>query len=372
VCTGEYRWVAEVVNHSAERLCFLPRRSQFVAGQPLDGIRSRAFRDRFVMIGRVETAGVERNVFPWQETDAMEKAEITIHGKRVKYRLGGTGPLVLLIHGMAGSATTWKQVMPALSEHFTVLAPDLLGHGESDKTKGDYSLGAMASTLRDLIVGLGYKRATVVGQSYGGGIAMQFAYQYPERCERLVLVDAGGLGKEVNGLLRVLTLPGSDAVLLVACAPPVKRIVETIGRLAFRKKLENATVIPELWRSYASLGDVEGRRAFLRTLRAVIDPRGQAVSANDKLYLAAGIPTLIIWGEDDRIIPVEHAHAAHAAIPGSWLEIIEGVGHYSHCEAPDRFVTALTEFIESTRPARIKVSQKRILRPPTAVGSGSK
>jgi len=302
----------------------------------------------------------------------MEQKEFTVHGKRLTYRIGGKGPLVLLIHGMAGSATTWKQVMPALSERFTVLAPDLLGHGDSDKAKGDYSLGAMASTLRDLIVGLGYKRATVVGQSYGGGIALQFAYQYPERCERLVLVNAGGLGKEVNRVLRMLTLPGSEALLLVACAPPVRRIVELIGGFMFRKKLENATVIPELWRSYASLGDVEGRRAFLRTLRAVIDPRGQSVSAHDKLYLAAGMPTLIVWGEDDPIIPVEHAYAAHKVIAGSWLEIIEGVGHYPHCEAPERFVTALTEFIESTRPARIKVSQKRILRPPAALGSDPK
>ena len=301
----------------------------------------------------------------------MEQQEVIIHGKRLTYRLAGKGPLVLLIHGMAGSATTWKQIMPALSERFTVLAPDLFGHGESDKTKGDYSLGAMASVLRDLIVALGYKRATVVGQSYGGGIAMQLAYQYPERCERLVLVNAGGLGTEVNPLLRVLTLPGSEAVLLVACAPPVRRIAEAIGRVALRKKLESATVIPELWRSYASLGDVEARRAFLRTLRAVIDPRGQSVSANDKLYLAAGMPTLIIWGEDDPVIPVEHAYAAHAVIPGSWLEIIEGVGHYPHCEAPERFVTALTEFIESTRPARIKVSRRRILRPPSAAGSDS-
>jgi pimeloyl-ACP methyl ester carboxylesterase len=299
----------------------------------------------------------------------MEQQEITVHGRLVKYRIGGEGPLVLLIHGMAGSATTWKQVMPALSERFTVLAPDLLGHGDSEKSKGDYSLGAMASTLRDLIVALGYKRATVVGQSYGGGIALQFAYQYPERCERLVLVNAGGLGSEVNPVLRLLTMPGSAALLLVATAPPVRRIVEMIGRIALRKKLDTATVIPELWRSYTSLGNVEARRAFLRTLRAVIDRRGQAVSAHDKLHLAAGMPTLIIWGEEDGIIPVEHAHAAHALIRGSWLEIIEGVGHYPHCEAPDRFVTALTEFIESTRPARIKVSRKRILGVPSAVGS---
>ncbi|MDH3622523.1 MAG: alpha/beta fold hydrolase [Myxococcales bacterium] len=292
----------------------------------------------------------------------MERQELIIHGRSVKYRLGGKGPLVLLIHGMAGSATTWKQVMPALSERFTVLAPDLLGHGASDKSQGDYSLGAFASMLRDLMVALGYKRATVVGQSYGGGIAMQFAYQYPERCERMVLVDAGGLGPEVNPLLRLLTLPGSEAALLLACAPPVRSIVESIGRLALRKKLENAPVVAELWRSYSSLGEVETRRAFLRTLRAVIDPRGQAVSAISKLHLAAQMPTLIIWGEEDRIIPVEHAYAAHEAIPGSWLEIIDGVGHYPHCEAPDRFVASLTEFIESTRPARIKISRKQMLR----------
>jgi pimeloyl-ACP methyl ester carboxylesterase len=260
---------------------------------------------------------------------------------------------------MAGSAATWKQVIPRLSKHFTVLAPDLLGHGRSDKQKGDYSLGSMASTLRDLLVALGYERATVVGQSYGGGIAMQFVYQYPERCERLVLVDSGGLGSEVNPLLRFLTLPGSEAVLLVACAPPVRHVVEAIGRIALRRKIRDAPVIPELWRSYSSLGDVDARRAFLRTLREVIDPGGQSVSASDKLYLAAGLPTLIIWGADDRIIPVEHAYTAHAAIPGSWLEIIEGVGHYAHCEAPDRFVDALTEFIESTRPARIKTMPPR-------------
>lgn len=292
----------------------------------------------------------------------MERRELTIHGKTLTYRLGGKGPLVLLIHGMAGSATTWRQVMPALCERFTVLAPDLLGHGRSDKTHGDYSVGAFATALRDLIVALGFERATVVGQSYGGGIAMQFSYQYPERCERLVLVNAGGLGSEVNTILRLLTLPGSEAALLIACAPPVRRVVESIGRMALRKKLETAPVIPELWRSYTSLGDVATRKAFLRTLRGVIDPRGQALSAADRLYLAAGMPTLIIWGDDDPIIPVKHGYAAHAAIPGSWLEILDGVGHYPHCEAPERFVASLTEFIESTQPARLKVSRERMLR----------
>ena len=155
--------------------------------------------------------------------DTSEQQEIMIHGQRIAYRQAGAGPVVLLIHGMAGSATTWKAVMPLLAKELTVLAPDLPGHGRSEKWVGDYSLGAFATTLRDLLVVLGHERATVVGQSLGGGIAMQFAYQFPERCERLVLVNSGGLGREVNRLLRVLSLPGSEAVLQLACAQPIRR-----------------------------------------------------------------------------------------------------------------------------------------------------
>ncbi len=291
----------------------------------------------------------------------MELQELTIHDQRMTYRTAGEGPVLLLIHGMAGSATTWKQVMPALSERFTVVAPDLLGHGRSDKPAGDYSLGAFASTLRDLLVALGPEHATMVGQALGGGVAMQLAYQYPERCERLVLVGSGGLGREVNPLLRYLSLPGSEAVLRLACAAPVRGAVEKVAGLASRVGLHPAPVVAELWRSYASLADDATRRAFLRSLRAVIDPRGQVVSAANRLHLAAEIPTLIVWGDADPIIPVEHAHAAHAAIPGSRLEIFEGVGHYPHCEAPERFVEVLTEFIESTVPAQIAASARHVL-----------
>lgn len=291
----------------------------------------------------------------------MELRELVIHGHRVGYRTAGTGPVLLLIHGMAGSATTWKHVMPALSRSFTVVAPDLLGHGVSEAGSGDLSLGALASGLRDLLVALGHERVTVVGQSLGGGVAMQFAYQFPERCERLVLVSAGGLGREVNPLLRVLSLPGSEALLLLACAPPVLRSIEAVGGLAERLGLQPAPVVAELWRSYASLGDEVTRRAFLRTLRAVIDRRGQAVSAFNRLHLAAEIPTLLVWGDADPIIPVSHAYEAHAAIPGSRLEIFESVGHYPHVEAPERFVALLSEFVENTVPAQITIAPHHVL-----------
>ena len=292
----------------------------------------------------------------------MGLRELTIHDRRLCYRTAGQGPVLLLIHGMAGSSTTWRQVIPELSRRFTVVAPDLPGHGRSDKPPGDYSLGAFASSLRDLLVALGHEHATVVGQSLGGGIAMQFSYQYPERCERLVLVGSGGLGREVNRLLQLLTLPGSDTVLRLASATPVRAAIEFLGALAARVGLHPSPVSAELWRSYASLADHETRAAFLRTLRAVVDARGQAVSAANRLHLAAALPTLILWGDADRIIPVEHAHAAHASIEGSELVIFEGVGHYLHCEAPQRFVEVLTEFIEATMPARISVTPNQVLR----------
>ena len=291
----------------------------------------------------------------------MELREVTIHGHRIAYREAGHGPVLLLIHGMAGSMATWKQVMPALATEFTVVAPDLPGHGLSEKLVGDCSLGAFASTLRDLLIALGHERATVIGQSLGGGIAMQFAYQYPERCERLVLVGSGGLGREVNPMLKALSLPGSEAVLKLGCSAPMRSAITAIGKLASQIGLSPQPAVAELWRSYVSLGDDDTRHDFLRTLRAVIDPRGQAVSASDRLHLVAEMPSLIVWGDADPIIPVEHAYAAHEAIAGSRLEIVPGVGHYPHCEAPSRFVSVLTEFIETTAPAHLSLTRQQVV-----------
>jgi pimeloyl-ACP methyl ester carboxylesterase len=275
----------------------------------------------------------------------------------VAYRTAGDGPVVLLVHGMAGSSATWRHVLPALAARFTVVAPDLLGHGESAKPRTEYSLGAHANGLRDLLNALGHERATCVGQSFGGGVVMQMAYQFPERCERLVLVSSGGLGPEVNFLLRALSVSGTDQVLSLACASRVQEAVARVAGWLRRVGLSTGPAGEEVWRSYASLADADSRQAFFRTLRAVVDLDGQTVAAADRFYLAAHIPTLIVWGDRDGLIPVRHARAAHEAIPGSRLEIFEGVGHYPHCEAPARFVDVLADFIASTKPA--KVSERR-------------
>jgi pimeloyl-ACP methyl ester carboxylesterase len=231
---------------------------------------------------------------------------LDLHGDRVAYREAGAGEALLLIHGMAGSSATWRAVLPQLSKKYRVVAPDLFGHGESAKPRGDHSLGAFAAWLRDLLDELGITRATVVGQSLGGGVAMQFVYQHRDYCQRLVLISSGG----------------------------------------------------EMWNAYSSLSDGQTRQAFLRTLRSVVDYRGQAVSAVNKLHLSSGIPTLLIWGDEDRIIPIAHGYAAHDALPASRLEVLCGVGHFPHVESPTAVVDILDDFIATTGPSTDVTNRK--------------
>ena len=282
----------------------------------------------------------------------MKLRHVTLHGHDVAYRMAGEGPVIVLIHGMAGSSRTWRDVMPLLARDHTVVAPDLLGHGESAKPLGDYSLGAYASGLRDLLVGaLGIEHATLVGQSLGGGVAMQLAYQHPELCERLVLVGSGGLGREVHWILRALTLPAAEYVMPFLFPRFLRERGDRFS-MFLRERGIRAPHAAEMWRAYASLTEPHSRQAFVRTLRAVIDLGGQTVSAADRLYLAAAVPTLILWGDRDDIIPVEHARAAHELMPGSRLEIFEGAGHFLHVEEPLRFAEVLSDFIAGTEPRR--------------------
>ncbi len=282
----------------------------------------------------------------------MQLRHVTIHGHDVGYRMAGEGPVILLIHGMAGSSRTWLDAMRILARDYTVIAPDLLGHGESAKPMGDYSLGAYASGLRDLLVGaLGIESATFVGQSLGGGVVMQLAYQHPELCERLVLVASGGLGREVSWVLRALTLPGAEYVMSPLFPRFARRAGEQVMRF-FREHGVRAPHIAEMWSAYASLTESPNRDAFVRTVRAVVDPGGQTVSALDRLYLTSAVPTLIVWGDQDDIIPVDHAYAAHALLPESRLEIFKGAGHFLHVEHPLRFAELLRDFVESSDAAR--------------------
>jgi pimeloyl-ACP methyl ester carboxylesterase len=276
-----------------------------------------------------------------------------LHGERVSYRTAGSGPALLLLHGIANSSETWEAVAPLLSERFTLIAPDLMGHGASATPRGDYSLGAHASGARDIVTALGHDRVTVLGHSLGGGIAMQFAYQFPERVERLVLVSSGGLGREVHLLLRAASLPGADYVLPALTSQRMLRLGREVGGLLARVGLRPGGDLEVLGRGFEALDNTGSRQAFLHTVRAVIEPGGQRVSANSRLSLAAVLPTLIVWGRRDSIIPVSHGAAAHEAMPRSRLEVFERSGHMPHDDDPYRFAKILTDFCDTTEPARL-------------------
>jgi len=252
---------------------------------------------------------------------AVRHAEL--HGRTVAHRELGAGPVVLLVHGLGATMSAWDDVADALAEDCTVLAVDLPGHGGSAPPAGDYSLGAAANVLRDLLDALGHDRVTVLGHSLGGGVAMQFAYQFPERTERLVLVASGGLGAEINPWLRAATLPGAALVLRIASSRPVA------------------------WLRRAGTSDPSptARRTFLRTLRAVADHRGQCADATDRLYLLDRVPTLLVWGRRDHVIPLAHGERAHAAMPGSRLEVFDRAGHCPHLDDPARFAAVVGAFV---------------------------
>lgn len=281
----------------------------------------------------------------------VRRGSATVHGRSVGYLQSGSGELLLLIHGMAGNAENWRPVIEPLALGNAVVAPDFPGHGESAPGGGDYSLGSLASGLRDLMLTLGHERATLVGHSLGGGVAMQFTYQFPEMVERLVLVSSGGLGPDVSAILKAAALPGAD-LFIAATAGVGQRAGSLLGRGLGLVGLAPSADVAEVARGYATLADPERRSAFLATLRAVVGTDGQRVAALDRLYLAEALPVLILWGERDPIIPASHGEEAHAHLPNSRLEIFEGVGHMPQIESPGRFIAALQRFLEETEPAR--------------------
>ncbi|MBV8860359.1 MAG: alpha/beta fold hydrolase [Mycobacterium sp.] len=281
---------------------------------------------------------------------------LELHGDRVAYRDAGHGEVLLLIHGMAGSSATWRAILPQLAKKYRVVAPDLVGHGESAKPRGDYSLGAFAVWLRDFLDELGITRATVVGQSLGGGVAMQFVYQHPDYCERLVLISSGGLGPDVGVILRLLSAPGAEFVLPIVAPKAVLRVGNRIKSWLTSAGIQSPRGA-ELWSAYSSLSDRQTRQSFLRTLRSVVDYRGQAVSALSRLKLRAELPVMAIWGEKDDIIPVAHAYAAQAARQGSRLEVLPGVGHFAQVEAPTKVVDLIEDFMATTRAAEVPSQQ---------------
>jgi pimeloyl-ACP methyl ester carboxylesterase len=280
--------------------------------------------------------------------------EVELHGHRVIYRTIGNGPPVVLIHGMVNSSLHWEEVALRLAEDHTVIAPDLIGHGDSATPRGDYSLGAHAAVIRDLLAVIGVERATIVGHSLGGGVAMQFFYQFPHRVERLALVSSGGLGHEVSPILRGAALPGASAGLWLVAHPQVIERLWRAGERMRERGRGRGVYLQAIARALRPLGHPAARTAFLQTLRSVIDVHGQRVSARDRLYLLRGFPTLIVWGERDHTIPIEHGRRMHEVVPDSRFVTLPRAAHFPHLEDPKGLANALADFLATTEPARIE------------------
>jgi len=270
------------------------------------------------------------------------------------YRIAGSGPPVVLIHGMLNSSSHWQAVALDLASDHTVIAPDLIGHGDSAAPRGDYSLGAHAASIRDLLTAIGIERASIVGHSLGGGVAMQFFYQFPQRVERLVLISSGGLGREVSPLLRTAALPGISTLLSMTIQPRLLAALASTGRRMRERSLGGGVHVQAIARALRPLENADARQAFLTTLRSVIDVHGQRVSATDRLYLLDEMPTLIVWGERDHTIPLAHGRRAHEAIPHSFFRTLADVAHFPHLEDPEALSLVLREFIGETEPGCIE------------------
>jgi len=287
-------------------------------------------------------------------TGGFGAREIELHGHRVIYRIAGSGPPVVLIHGMVNSSRHWEAVAMRLADSYTVIVPDLIGHGDSATPRGDYSLGAHAASIRDLLTAIGIDSATIVGHSLGGGVAMQFFYQFPQRTERLALVSSGGLGRDVSPLLRTAALPGASALLALAAHTQVLDALHKGGERLVARGSDKGVYLKAIARALRPLEEPGARRAFLQTLRAVIDVRGQRVSARDRLYLLGAMPTLIVWGERDNTIPLAHGRAAHETVPGSRFETLPRAAHFPNLEDPEGLAAVLRDFIDTTDPVHME------------------
>jgi pimeloyl-ACP methyl ester carboxylesterase len=276
----------------------------------------------------------------------VRRKDVTVLGHVVSYLDAGPvdGPVVVLLHGLASDSGTWDRAIgPLAAQGMRVIAVDLIGHGHSDKPSARYLLDDFAQSLDAFFQTIGVTAATVCGHSLGGAIAIHFGYHFPHRVGRLVLVSAGGLGREVHPMLRAAALPGASLVLDLAMRPRLTRFYQR-PRLHRALRLTPDNLV-NLRRAGHALQDSAGRRAFFAALRGVIAPAGQRGSFIEMEYLADHVPTMIVWSERDGVIPVAHARAASEHLPGSRLVVFPGGGHEPHRRHAEAFARAVAEFV---------------------------
>lgn len=276
----------------------------------------------------------------------IEERSVQVGGSPTRYLTAGEGPALALLHGLGTSSFEWNRVIPALARERTVYAPDLLEPGRGDGDKG-YSPASLTSFVADFLHALGIEHAAVVGNSLGGLVALRFALSHPTRVDALGLVDSAGLGPEISPALASATLPGLGEAAAYWAKTPVGATQRSFSRAAILFALP-ASAPPEWLAEQYRLGVAPGfMETALAALRGNMGPVGQWESEVllDELPRVE-VPTLVVWGALDRIVPTRHAHDAVARLPQGRLEILRGCGHLPHVECPDRFAEVLNGFLD--------------------------
>jgi pimeloyl-ACP methyl ester carboxylesterase len=314
---------------------------------------------------------------------AVHREEVSVLGYRMRYLVAGAGEPVLLLHGLADTGDSWMRILPGLARRYQVFAPDLLGCGGSEKPRVNYSLWALAVYMRHFLDAVGVERADIVGHSLGAGLALHLFFQYPERVRRLVLLAAGGMGRDLPLSLRLCTLTGSSAVIGALLASrhsnhpfaragrlvlshlwPATRVADQSSSAAAttavdnRSKADGQAALDDVFTCDAEIAefaaeedgilerlrDPMARAAFLAMLRSVGDIRGQHVTALSQLHLVTA-PVLLIHGRNDTTIPVSHGQTAESQFADARLEVLEECGHCPHREAPAAVLGLLERFL---------------------------
>jgi pimeloyl-ACP methyl ester carboxylesterase len=264
----------------------------------------------------------------------------TANGEWVAH-VQGHGPALVLLHGLGSAGATWDRVAPLLAQRSRVVALDLPGHGVSRAAPSRFDIESIAESLDEALGQLRLHAPTVLGHSYGGALAMRYALDFRDRCRGLVLVNSAGFGLEVHPVLRALTRPGADRAVDALRRLPLSRLGR-VGAAARSRDLP----LDELLRLHGSLQTAEGRTALLSLLRSGVDIAGQRLGTDSPARLS-GLPTLIVWGDPDPIIPVAHARAAQQLIAGSELAFLPGGGHAPHRRRPEELSTAVLGFLRA-------------------------
>jgi 2-hydroxy-6-oxonona-2,4-dienedioate hydrolase len=271
--------------------------------------------------------------------------EVDLNGSRVHYLTAGDGPHLVLLHGLGDSARDWQWVMPPLARRFRVIAPDFPGFGESDRPRAAYSPAFFTEFVAGFLDALHVPTAIVAGNSLGGLAALRFALADPGRVSALVLVGSAGLGREVNPGMKLLSLPGLGESATACARTRPGRALRLWGRP--RALFAHRRRVPAGW--IADQDRLSRRPDFLRNtleaLRAVVGPSGQREVLRDRLAELA-MPTLIVWGARDRVVPLAQARDAVGRLRRGHLAVIPDCGHVPQIERPELFLQALGSFLD--------------------------